>query len=109
MNELEYVMVMMFFIWLELWNGRADVQRVSCDQWKQKVTVTSSIAAEKLLARLQKIKKRSTFWPQQVAGAVTVFNGNQVNQQQKNQTKSNLNDNENQDINDENSSVQVDN
>ena len=42
----------------------SDVQRVTCDQWKQKVTVTSAgIAPERLLKRLQKIKKRTTFWP----------------------------------------------
>ncbi|KAG0564748.1 hypothetical protein KC19_8G136400 [Ceratodon purpureus] len=55
-----------------------DVQRVSCDQWKQKVTVTSAIAPERLLKRLQKIKKRTIFWPHQQSGAIKVFNGNQV-------------------------------
>lgn len=58
-----------------------DVERVTCDQWKQKVTVTSSVPAEKLLKRLQKIKKRSTFWPQQeFNGAVKVMNTNQAQQ-----------------------------
>jgi copper chaperone CopZ len=86
-----------------------DVQRVTCDQWKQKVSVTSTIAPEKLLARLQKLKKRSTLWPQQVAGAVKVFNGNQVNQQaQQQQNNKSNNQNENQILTDENSSVQED-
>jgi len=86
-----------------------DVQRVACDQWKQKVTVTSTIAPEKLLARLQKLKKRSTFWPQQVAGAVKVFNGNQVNQQaQQQQNNKSNNHNESQILVDENSLVQED-
>ncbi|KAG0608783.1 hypothetical protein M758_8G131900 [Ceratodon purpureus] len=40
-----------------------DVERVACDQWTQQVTITSSIDPEKLLKRLQKFKKRSTFWP----------------------------------------------
>jgi len=85
---------------------------VTCDQWKQKVTVTSTIAPEKLLARLQKLKKRSTLWPQQVAGAVKVFNGNQVKdqqaQQQQQNNKSHNNHNESQILVDENSIVQED-
>ncbi|KAG0600491.1 hypothetical protein M758_11G038500 [Ceratodon purpureus] len=59
-----------------------DVQRVTCDQWSQKVTVTSSIAADRLLKRLQKIKKRSTFWPQQQFNGGKGSNGNQVQLQQ---------------------------
>jgi copper chaperone CopZ len=55
----------------------ADVQRVTCDQWSQKVTVTSCIAAERLLKRIQKIKKRSTFWPQHQPGAAKASNGHQ--------------------------------
>jgi hypothetical protein len=58
-------------------NVDADVQRVTCDQWSQKVTVTSCIAAERLLKRIQKIKKRSTFWPQHQPGAAKASNGHQ--------------------------------
>ncbi|XP_024358899.1 uncharacterized protein [Physcomitrium patens] len=61
-----------------------DVQRVACDQWNQKVTVTSGLAPEKLLMRLQKIKKRTTFWPQQSSDRAKVFNGNQQNQKLSN-------------------------
>lgn len=67
----------------------ADVQRVSCNQWQQKVTVTSSIAAEKLLARLQKIKKRSTFWPQQQGAPNGPKINHQVMQQQQQQQQQN--------------------
>ena len=75
----------------------ADVHRVTCDQWKQKVTVTSSIAPERLLKRLQKIKKRTTFWPHHKSGVVKVFDGNRVNnidaQQQQNVQKGNDHEN----------------
>lgn len=63
-----------------------DVQGVTSDQWKQNVSVTSTVAPEKLLKRVQKIKKRTTFWLQQgQAGAVQVPNNNQRPNQAANQ------------------------
>ena len=76
------------------------MQRVTCDQWSQKVTVTSSIAAERLLKRIQKIKKRSTFWPQHQPGAAKASNGHQ-GQVQDNQKLAN------QVTNDENAPQQL--
>lgn len=84
----------------------ADVLRVTCDQWKQRVSVTSSIAPEKLLRRLQKIKKRSTFWPHHQSGAVKVFNGNHVKAPRHQIQKTNDDDNQ-VGGNDENGSLQL--
>lgn len=83
-----------------------DVLRVTCDQWKQRVSVTSSIAPEKLLRRLQKIKKRSTFWPHHQSGAVKVFNGNHVKAPRHQIQKTNDDDNQ-VGGNDENGSLQL--
>ena len=89
--------------WFRSGDGGADVERVTCDQWNKSVTVTSTVAPERLLKRVQKIKKLSTFWPQQQQQSGNGQNGNlqqaqfwqQQQQQQRQQQAGNVQQNNN--------------